>query len=319
MPALTRTRARSKERIGGLLVLAAGALWGIIGPLMMAMDALGSTAALTGFLRMGFAFLIMLALTVARHGVQSLRIDMKSLATCALLGLLCHGIYNVFYTYAVVTTGVTTSAVLENVAPIFTAIAAYFLFSEHVTPVKAVALIIDVVGCILAVTGGRMDMTTLPLIGIGCAIAAGMCYGTTAIIGRIAGSRINVFTMSTYSYLFATVFLGLYLQPWNGGILLSPEICIVGFVLALVPTAFAYILYYRGIQLIGESGKVPIIASVETVVATLFGVIAYHESLGAVGIIGIVCVLGSIALMNRPGPFAKKRSRKRTETVYPLT
>jgi DME family drug/metabolite transporter len=80
-----------------------------------------------------------------------------------------------------------------------------------------------------------------------------------------------------------------------------------GFVLALVPTALAYVLYYYGVQRIRENSKVPVVASIETVVATVFGVLLYHEALPPAAFGGIVLVLASIVLMSwQPKPTVPK-------------
>ena len=67
---------------------------------------------------------------------------------------------------------------------------------------------------------------------------------------------------------------------------------------ALLPTVIAYLLYYRGIQKIRDSSRVPVQASVECVVAVGIGVLALHETLGTVKALGIARVLGSVLLMN---------------------
>ena len=72
-----------------------------------------------------------------------------------MLGLICHGVYNVFYSWAVVRIGVTISAVLLNVAPVFTAVLSAVFFHERITSRKCAALIINVTGCVLAATGGQ--------------------------------------------------------------------------------------------------------------------------------------------------------------------
>lgn len=60
----------------------------------------------------------------------------------------------------------------------------------------------------------------------------------------------------------------------------------------------AYLLYYRGVQKIRDSSRVPVLASVECVVAVGIGVLALHETLDAVKVLGIALVLGSVLLMN---------------------
>ena len=119
----------------------------------------------------------------------------------------------------------------------------------------------------------------------------------TAIFGKLAGEE-DPITISIYSYLFAALFLGLWMQPWNGLPVLNREILTWSALYALIPTALGYLLYYRGVQMLRNPGKVPVIASVETVFAVLLGGAVYGETISTARICGIVLVLGAIVLMN---------------------
>jgi len=289
---------KNRNFIGGILIFIGGALWGMIGPCIQIMEQLGSDSILTSFLRVAFAFVIMLVLTVARYGIRSLKIDRNALLACALLGLICHGIYNIFYSLAVNLAGITISAVLLNVAPLFTALFSWMLFHEHITSGKLLALVINIFGCVLAATGGNFSVASFSLIGIVCGIIAGLCYGLTAIFGKIAGEQSNAFVMSTYSYLFAAIFLFFFSKPWQSAAIANLPLLGVGFFYALVPTAVAYLLYYQGVQNMQETSRVPVLASIEMVMAGIFGVMLFHEQLHGMNLLGMVLVLLSIVLMS---------------------
>lgn len=288
----------NEEFKGYLQVFTAGVLWGCIGPFIQLMEQQGSSFALTSFLRMGFAFLILAGITVIKFGFISLRVSKKTLVFCVLLGLICHGLNNVVYSIAVTLTGVTVSAVLMNTAPVFTTIFSYLWFREKITWIKSAAMLVNIVGCALAATGGKFDVIVFSLIGALCGIASGFCYGMTAIIGKMAGEKSNAFVISTYSYLFAAVFLVFFINPWEQAVPWNGNVLLLGFFYALIPTAIAYIFYYQGLQKITESSKVPIIASVEVVVAAIIGIAIFREPVGIVNGIGIFLVIGSIMLMN---------------------
>lgn len=290
--------SKNNEFKGYLLVFIGGILWGTIGPFIRIMEYNNSSSSLTSFLRMAFAFIILLVITIAKYGFRSLKIDKKSLLFCAILGLICHGIYNVFYSIAVTFTGVTISAVLLNVAPVFTAMMSGLLFKEKITKIKAVALIINILGCIFAATGGKIDASMLSIAGILCGLGAGFCYSITAIIGRFIGEKSNTFVISTYSYMFATIFLIIFTNPCETPAVLNIYVLTTGFLYALIPTAVAYIFYYKGVQLITEISRVPIIASVETAIAAIIGIAAFHEKINALNLFGILLVMASIGLMN---------------------
>ena len=203
-----------------------------------------------------------------------------------------------FYSLAVTIAGVSVSAVLLNVAPVFTLFFSGLFFSEKITVWKLFAVAVNILGCILAATGGQLHVMAFSLIGILFGLGAGLCYAMTAILGRFASNRTDPFVMSFYSYLSAALLLLFWSFFRNDTVHINHRILIWGFCYALIPTAIAYILYYAGIQKIYESSKVPVIASVETVVATFIGILIYHEQLNVICLLGIALVLLSIVLMN---------------------
>lgn len=300
---LIMVQKRNSEFMGVLLVFLAGALWGIIGFFVTELERAGSTPSMTSFLRVFFAFLLMAGITGVKCGWQAFLVDWKTLLFCALLGLVCHGIYNIFYSLAVTMAGVSVSAVLLNIAPVFTLIFSVICFSEKPTWLKIFAALVDMAGCILVATNGEFDFAAFSLTGILCGVGAGFCYSMTAVIGKFAAERTSPFVMSTYSYFFAAAFLGLYIQPWSRGtaIKINGGILLWGFLYALIPTAFAYLLYYWGLKKITENSKVPVIASVETVVAAAVGILVYQEPVGAAGIVGIFMVMLSVVMLSVPG------------------
>ena len=284
---------------GAVFIFTAGSLWGSIGLFIRLMSDAGSSAAAISFLRMAFAFLILLVITLIRSGISAFRVSKKTLFFSAALGLVCHGIYNVFYSLAVVQIGVTVSAVLLNIAPVFTILFSAMFFHEKITSHKCFALIVNISGCILAATGGQFDTASLSALGLLSGLASGLCYALTAIFGKLAGEKSDPFVVSTYSYFFAALFLVVFMRPWEGSFYLSPSVVWLGFLYALIPTAIAYLFYYQGVQQIHEVSKVPVIASMETVVAALLGILVLKEQLSFFHYLGIVIVIVSIALMQR--------------------
>ncbi len=295
------------SKLGYIYVLLAGAIWGGIGVFVMELSKLGVDAAGISFWRVFFAFLLSLGITVAKLGSSSMVVTGRTLFYSALLGIVCHGIYNIFYSYAVAMTGVSISAVLLNIAPAVTLFIAAILFSEKITANKLLAVVVNVIGCVLTVTGGNLSTEGFSVVGVLFGVGAGICYALTAIFGRYASEGTNTFTVSTYSYLFATLSLVFYtdigkeLSQMTWPILLWA----VGF--ALIPTTLAYFLYYAGVQRLSDTSMVPVLASLETVVAALFGILLYHEALGMMNIFGIALVMLSIVLMNHKSNVASAK------------
>lgn len=294
------------EKTGSLEVFAGAVLWGTIGLFVLIMNQQGSTSELTSFIRIFFSFLILLAITVWKEEFAVFKISGKALLTCALLGLVCQGLYNVFYNEAIVDVGMTISAVLLNVAPLCTMVFSRILFGEVITVRKLVSILVCIAGCILAVTGGNFSLEGLPVRGILFCLGSGLTYGLTSVFGKLAGDKVDSLVMSTWSYFFAAVFLFILANPSTDAGRISMALLITGFFYALIPTSIGYILYYEGIRKIRENSKVPVIASIETVVAALIGVFLFHDQLGMVNTIGIILVLASIVMMNGKGRGVKR-------------
>lgn len=292
---MNRTRS---ESTGAGLILGAGIIWGTIGLFVKQLSACGASPELTSFLRVTLAGVIMAVFGIYRKGLGCFQISKKSLLACALLGVVCHGIYNVLRSIAILRAGVAVSTVLLNVAPVVTLLCSASLFGEKLTTEKYAAVTLCVCGCVLASVSGDLSAASVSIIGLLCALGSGVCYGLTAIFVKLAGEGEDPLTISIYSYLFAALLLGLWMRPWNGLPAISKEILAWSALYALIPTALGYLLYYRGVQLMRDPGRVPVIASVETVVAVVLGGAVCGEALSAARMCGIALVLGAILLMN---------------------
>ena len=290
---------KTTEYKGYVQILIGGALWGTIGLFVLLLEQCGSNATFTSFLRMTFSFLIMFAITSFKFGIRAFKVDKKTLLSCAILGVLCQALNGLLYSFSIVEIRVSFSAILMNVGPPFTAFLSWLLFSEKVTAVKKIAMFINILGCILAVTGGNIENNGVSFIGILYGVGAGLACALMPIIGKIIGANCSVYVMGTYGYFFAIITLLIFTNPLQYISLINGKMLIVGFLFALIATVIAYLFYYMGVQNVKEMSKVPVIASVETVVSVMIGVYIYNEPLGLVNIAGVILVMGSILLMNK--------------------
>ena len=117
-----------------LKIFIAGLLWGSIGIFVKGLVSLGADGALIPFLRMFWAFVIMLAASTVRHGRNIVAIDKRTLFFCALLGIISNGIFNALYTASIRINGMGIACVLMYTAPVFTAIASGIIFHEKFPP-----------------------------------------------------------------------------------------------------------------------------------------------------------------------------------------
>ena len=278
-------------------IFIAGLLWGSIGIFVKGLASFGADGALIPFLRMFWAFVIMLAVSAVKHGRKIIAIDKRTLFFCALLGIISNGIFNVLYTTSIRINGMGVACVLMYTAPVFTAIASGIIFHEKFPTLKIFALILNIIGCVLTVTGGDFSGANVNLTGILAGLGTGFCYGMAAVIGRLAGENTDSMTVSMYSFFFALISIIVIMRPDISPALRDFRISGLGLLYGLIPTSLAYMVYYDSLKRIPDTGKVPVIASVEPVAAVLIGMLIYNERIGAANFIGVAVVLISIIIM----------------------
>ena len=276
-----------------LLVFISGILWGTIGLFVNELNALGASGSLISFMRMFFALIVMTAAALAKHGKGIILRDKKALLFCALIGIISNGLFNIFYTTSIRLNGMGTASVLLYTAPVFTAIASRLIFHERFSGLKIFALGLNIAGCILTVTGGDFSGSSVNVLGVLAGLGSGFGYGMAAIFAKLAGKRIDELLLSVYGFLFAAAFLFVFMRPeFSGG----AKVAGVGFLYGLIPTAFAYLVYYIGLNKIRDTSKVPVIASIEPVTAIIIGTVIYGERIGAANFVGVAVVLISIII-----------------------
>ena len=276
----------------------AGILWGTIGIFVNELNALGADASLIGFMRMFFAFMFSLITALFIHGRKIIIRDKRTIFLCALLGIISNGLFNIFYTNSIRLNGMGVACVLMYTAPVFTAIASGLIFHEKFSRIKIFALIMNIIGCILTVTGINIFQSdNISVIGILYGLGSGFGYGMAAVIGRSAGEKTDALIISMYSFFFASIFMIIFTRPDIIPAFNDLRIMITGLLYGLIPTSLAYLVYYNGLKVINDTSRVPVIASVEPVTAVIMGILLYNERIDAANFAGVAIVLVSIIIM----------------------
>ncbi len=284
---------------GYIMIFMAGVLWGTIGYFVKNLTGVGASSELTAFMRLFMGFWILAFVMICKGGISMFKIDKSGLIYCMALGLLTQAMFNYLYNMSIGRVGVATASILLYTSPVFVCVMSSVLFKENINKQKIIALILNIFGCFLMVTGGSVANFKLSFIGIILGLISAFLYSLVSIIGKITSSSIHPFTIVFYSFLFGWLSLGAYIRPWYTIIAVSSvEFWTYSFGFGLIPTVGAYLLYMGGLKKNLELARVPIIASVETVVATLLGVFIFRESIGVINTVGMGILILSIAIMN---------------------
>ena len=277
-------------------ILAAAALWGVIGLWNRKLMAAGLSPYSIVVVRNlgGMALLVLFFAVKDRSGFRVERRCLKYFFGTGVVSVL---LFTVCYFSCQKLCSLAAASILLYTAPSFVVLLSAALWKEPVSGKKLLALLLTLLGC--ACVCGVFDRglsVTLP--GILLGLGSGFFYALYSIFGRYALAHCPPLTVTVWTFLFAgpaslVLFRPAELGAAFGG---NPSLLGTALVLAAFSTAAPYILYTWGLARI-EPGRASILASLEPVVAALTGILAFGEPMSPATVLGMLCVLAGVTIL----------------------
>lgn len=295
---MSRAGRAARPLLGGIMVLAAAALWGTLGLFARALYAVGVTPLEVASIRatIGVAGLALWML-VRRQRTPLRARDVLYFAAYGLFGI---ALFQFAYFAAIERTTVAVAVALLYTAPAFVVVLSWLGGRESIDGARlgALALVLSgtflVTGAVrLLVAGAAMVSTAALAYGL----LSGFTYGLYTLFGKRALDRYGPIETVLYAFVFGAVILAIAAPPWRP-ILAHPDQIPVFLLLGLLPTATAYVLYIGGLRHL-TAGTASILASAEPVVAAILGATLLGEALGAEQVAGIALIVGAGVLLTR--------------------
>ena len=287
-----------KINIGSLLILGSSILWGtaLLYSQYILDNGIDSKDLVS--LKMLFGFLTMFIYILFKDR-NLLKIDRRGLGYAAIIGLICHALYNLFMFKAVEETSIATTVTLLYTSPIFVTIMSRIIFKEKITAKKALALIFAVIGSWLTVTSGSFKSLNFNPIGVFYGLGAGLFYGTMTIINKFIVNDYDEVTLLTYTLGFAFIFSLVFSNPLAiFQVEYNPLLYLFVIMLGVFSTAISYLIYLKGLSFGVESSKASIIATFEVPVSIVGSFLIFGQKLSVIEMIGVLLVLTSIFIIN---------------------
>jgi drug/metabolite transporter (DMT)-like permease len=162
----------------------------------------------------------------------------------------------------------STAAILNALSPLFASLVAAVWIRDPITPAKAAGIALCIAGTAVLVGWTPTAMTSGELLAASMSVAATALYGYTIVFTKVKLKAASPMGASAGTLLMAALAL-LPFTPTDRDLSAVPTtawMAVLG--LAIVSTAFAYILYYR---LIADVG--PVKAITVTLLVPIFGML----------------------------------------------
>ncbi|MFD2445798.1 DMT family transporter [Bacillus sp. CGMCC 1.16607] len=286
-----------KNSLSILMIAVAASLWGIIALFVKELAVIGFSPMEIVSIRVTVAFFVLLIIGISFCRTQ-LIVKTKDMPIFFGSGIISIVFFNWCYFTTINQMNLSLAVILLYTSPAIVVILSRLFFKESLTKQKIIAVIGTLIGCIF-ITGVGSDSTgDLTIIGLLTGLGSGLGYALYSIFGKIALKKYPPFTITIYTFLFATVFLLPLTTLWDKrDLLFQANTLLWALGLGILPTVLAYFLYTKGLDKI-ESSKAAIIATVEPIVATILGIILYKEGMGVWQMVGTGLIFMSVIIVN---------------------
>jgi drug/metabolite transporter (DMT)-like permease len=287
----------SSARRGTLFVLIAVLFWGGSASLAKFLFTTRFDTLIVVQSRSSLSFLLLFLYFLLRDR-SVFKIERKDLRALIPAGVIGIAVTNFSYYYTVGEATVATAILVQYTAPVLVMVYAVLVSKEETfNGIKVIALVLSLLGCYLAVSGG--DWTAIQLKGwtVVSGITSSLSFAFMLLISKYLLRKYSVWTMLVYAFGFSTVFWLFINTPWqiadkgysvtDWGILLM---------FALVSILIPHSLFASGLKLL-DASTVGIVTTMEPVVAIVVAYFALGETLGQTQVIGGMAVVTAVVLL----------------------
>jgi len=288
------TETKKTPRGAAASILAAAALWGIIGVWNRWLMAGGLSPYSIVVVR-NCGGLVLLLAVIALRDRSVFHVERQHLKYFFGTGVVSVVLFTVCYFSCQEICSLAVASILLYTAPAIVVVLSAILWREPVTKKKLLALGLTLVGCAL-VCGVFSGSLTVTGGGIALGLGAGFFYALYSIFGRYALAHYGPMTVTVWTFVFAGAASLVLVRPAELAALAQPSMALTAVGLVVCSTVLPYILYTRGLARV-EAGKASILASLEPVVASVAGVVLFGEPMSPLTAAGIVCVLAGVYIL----------------------
>lgn len=285
---------------GYAYIVLAGLFWSSTGLFASLLLKTGVSSFEIAFYRLAIGSLFM-GIYILIFNPEAFKITWKGLILTAGIGIICHGGFNMAFFTAVDMTGVIIATILLYLAPLILLGLSVRFFNETLTSQKIGAVVLAVLGSILAITGGIVTGLSVPIIGLLMGLLAALAYALISVFSKAVLSHFKVETVLFYSFIFGsfTVLPFLSINRLSLPLMNAKGLMLVVSI-GLLSACIPYLFYVHGIATGLDLSKVGILSMVELIFSIGWSLLFLGELLNPVKAFGVALICLSIYLVNKP-------------------
>ena len=286
----------SSRTIGYLSVITAGILWASSGTASKALFLGGITPFELVQARVTLA-VVFFALCLCLFAKRLLSVRLQDLGYFLILGGVGLALVQVTYLYTISKMQVAAAILIQYTSPILVAAYAICFWSEQLTVLKLIALLLALFGCYLVVGGYNLELLTLNREGAFTGSASAALFAMYTLLGERVMHRYQPWTVVFYALVFAAITWNIFQPPFHflyAGYTLVQWMYML--YIAVFGTIIPFGLFFVGVNHI-RSTRATITSTIEPISAGFIAFFFLGETLDLLQILGGSLVITAIVLL----------------------
>lgn len=286
---------KNSERAGSVCIVLSAVLFGIMPFLARVACSQGSNAFSVAFGRFLFGALILMVIIFLMPDC-SIRISRKALAEIIKISVFYAVVPILLYcSYDYIDSGLATT--LHFTYPVAVILILALFYKTRMDPRQILCTILCVIGIFLLYSPNG----EISLWGIFLAVLSGILYAVYIVqLGKSSVKELSPLVLSFWLSLFSVIEIGLIALAFGK---LTFDITPAGwgaeFLLAILTTVLALVLFQKGLVLCGEV-KASLLSTFEPLTGIIIGVLAFQEVITGRQCIGIIGILAAALILVLP-------------------
>jgi DME family drug/metabolite transporter len=270
--------------------------------------------------RTTFSLLVLLPLLVGSRGWWRIKMPIRDLAYCFLLGTFGVAVSNYYYYVAIQRTNVATAIIVQYTAPVWVLLYVVARRQQKLSLQKVVAVGLAIIGIalVIGILGTRSNHAQpmrLDSYGLFAALVASFSFAFYNVGGHRILARYDRWRVLVWTLAAAALFWLITNPPWKiAAAHYTSAQWLFLFIFSMISVLGAFSLYFLGLQHL-EPTRAIIASCLEPVFSILLAALLLGEVLRPMQTLGIVFVLAAIVIVQRPG---NALMEKQTVVVEPI-
>lgn len=290
---------KSREKIGILIVLWCGIMWGLSGVLgEMLFENSDVTVGWLASIRMFVSGCIILICLFVKQGKEVFSLWRKKENLIPFFIFTLFGLMAVQYTYfaAVDASNAATATVLQYTYPVlillYTAISTKKIPQIHET----ISIFLSFLGVILIATHGNLSSLSISPIALFLGLLSAFSFVFYTVYPKKLYEEAGLLQVMAWAFVIGGIVLFIGTKSYSTHISLNGYSLGLTFSITIFGTMIPFVIYGKGVEWLGNV-RASLFVTVEPIFSAILAVILLSTSFTMIDIVGFICIIGAVELV----------------------